>query len=261
MKEVKPWALQYTQNVGELIGQQNIQISNNNENLVGSYCTHTTTRKGLEAAFRAACYCEENAKHYRAYTNSLTCLSSFLQTPIWPYCQKRNRKCSPPNVIHRPDVAIMFKELPQNPPGDHTPFRVPIMLVEIEGDGGTWGEGEWESKALEEACISLAFIPHVPLIIVYPTRWEIWWISRDPQNGRIVMAMKPYYLQCKGEELRGVLHQLTEHIVQLLAKQLTTATAILRKMFSILRQKVLTTQLQIGLISIGAMLYVITAGC
>ena len=84
------------------------------------------------------------------HTDSLTCLSSFLQTPTWPYCQKCTRKCLPPNVIHCPDVAIMFEEPPQNPPGDHTPFRVPILPVEIEGDRGTWGKGNGKVKPLRK---------------------------------------------------------------------------------------------------------------
>ena len=51
-------------------------------------------------------------------------------------------------------------------------FRIPILICEIEGSKSVWGEGEQESKAIEEACYALAFIPENYIIFVYPRRFE-----------------------------------------------------------------------------------------
>ena len=37
-------------------------------------------------------------------------------------------------------------------------FRILIFICEVEGSKSVWGEGEQESKAIEEACYALSFI-------------------------------------------------------------------------------------------------------
>ena len=77
-----------------------------------------------------------------------------------------------PTIVHQPDVCIVFKELANAVPAGRNLFQIPILICEIEGSKSVWGEGEQESKVIEEACDALVFIPKNYVIFVYPQHFE-----------------------------------------------------------------------------------------
>ena len=127
----------------------------------------------------------------------------------------------------------MFEE-PLHRPAYDAPFRAPLLIVEIKGDGGTWGDREREAKALEEMAMGLAFVPHIPLLIVHPNQRELWWGQREPGRARINLSRKIFYLQADGMILCTLLRQFLRYLVQVMFKQLTTGTSILRETFEAL---------------------------
>ena len=83
--------------------------------------------------------------------------------------------------------------------------------------------------------MGLAFVPHMPLLIVHPNQWELWWGQRELGCTHINLSRKIFYLQTDGMILRTLLRQVLRYLVQVMFKQLTTGTTILRETFAALR--------------------------
>ena len=77
-------------------------------------------------------------------------MSKFMQVNLWPYCGFNN-KCQKKTIIHRPDLAVVHQEAVSVQPLNSTPYRVPLLIIEVKGAKDIWGSGEQEHKALEEA--------------------------------------------------------------------------------------------------------------
>ena len=80
-------------------------------------------------------------------------------------------------------------------------FHILVLICEIEGSKSVWGEGEQESKAIEEACYALLFIPENYVIFVYARRFEILVCKRNPYTGSIEMEKEIVYMQHDGDRL------------------------------------------------------------
>ena len=104
--------------------------------------------------------------------DEVNALSAFLQTRTWLLCVQNN-PCEKPTIVHQPDVCVVFKELNNLVPAGRNMFHISVVICEIEWSKSVWGEGEQESKAMEEACYALAFIPENYVIFVYARKFEI----------------------------------------------------------------------------------------
>ena len=153
-------------------------------------------------------------------TNELFALSAFLQTRTWPLCV-RNDKCEKLTIVHWPDVCIVYKELHNAIPAGRNMFRIPIFICEVEGLQSVWGEGEQESKAIEEACYALSFIPENYFIFIYARRFEFLACKRNPYTGSIDIEKQIVCMQQDGDTLRDKLIGVTKTIVKILIKQFT----------------------------------------
>ena len=88
-------------------------------------------------------------------------LSKFLQMQNWYPCTANNPKCTKSQVVHRPDLAMIFQEPSTSVPLNSMPW---------------WGRYEQEHKALEEATSTLAFMPDTFLLFIYHNRFEFWYL-------------------------------------------------------------------------------------
>ena len=73
-------------------------------------------------------------------------------------------------------------------------ISLPILICEIEGSKDIWGDGEQQSKAIEEVCYALAFIPENYIMFVYSYRFEFVVVKRNPYTGSIDIEREIVYL-------------------------------------------------------------------
>ena len=97
-------------------------------------------------------------------------------------------------------------------------FRIPIFICEVEGSKSVWGEGEQESKAIEEVCYALSFILENYIIFIYARRFEFLACKRNPYMGSINIEKQIVYMQQDGDTLRDKLMSVTKTIVKMLIK-------------------------------------------
>ena len=125
-------------------------VFNNNEPLPLDFIGHECTCPVIHNSYRSA---NPNPQtHNPPSTDEVFALSAFLQTRTWPLCV-RNDKCEKPTIVHQPDVCIVYKELHNLIPAGGNMFLIPIFICEVEGLKSVWGEGEQESKAIEEVAM------------------------------------------------------------------------------------------------------------
>ena len=190
--------------------------------------------------------------------NMLLSISKFLQQETWPevLC-KAEIPCRRPNDWHRPDIAILMMEsnesIPAHPPtpptSDHglepadlqlppdaghdveipTPCRIssprlvglPIVLFEVEGSKDVWGRNEQEAKAMHEVTSSLAMLPVVYLIFMYPWEIKIWEVWRNPADACIGIQEEIITISDKGKGVGTYFWELVTMIVRMIIKQIT----------------------------------------
>ena len=188
--------------------------------------------------------------------NMLLSISKFLQQVSWPLC-KAEVHCRRPNDWHRPDIAILMMEsnesIPERPPTPPasddgidaaylelppdagydapipTPRRIssprlvglPIVLFEVEGSKDVWGRNEQESKAMHEVTSSLAMLPVVYLIFMYPREIKIWEAKRNPPEACIDIKEEIITISDKGKGVGTYFWELVMTIVRMMIKQVT----------------------------------------
>ena len=162
-------------------------------------------------------------------------LSAFLQMRLWPLCMQIN-KCEKPMIVHRPDVCVVFKEQNNNLAAGSNLFRIPILICKIEGLKDIWGDGEQQSKGIEEACYALAFLQENYIIFVYAHHFEFVIVKWNPYTGSIDTEREIVYLQQDGDLLLDKLFHITKTIVKMLVKQLTSGKCLLEITFPRYRQ-------------------------
>ena len=162
-------------------GKMNIEasVSNNNEPLPLAFIGHECMQPIICNSYRSA---NPNPQTKDPpSTSEFLALSAFLQTCTWPLCVL-NDKCEKPTIVHRPDVCIVYKEVNNALPAGRNMFHIPIFICEVEGSKSVWGEGEQESKAIEEACY-VSFIPENYIIFIYARRFEFLACKCNPYMG------------------------------------------------------------------------------
>ena len=82
-------------------------------------------------------------------------------------------------------MCIVYKELHNSIPAGGNMFCIPIFICEVEGSKSVWGEGQQESKAIEEACYALSFIPENYIIFIYARRFEFLACKHNPYTESI----------------------------------------------------------------------------
>ena len=151
-------------------------IANNNFNIAGGYIKHTTSKLIIQQTFHNA-FPHPQTSVQPTRLQTLNHLSLYLQQVNWPTCPLGNiGPCSPPTLVHKPDIAVLLLERPATwpLPGQGAIFRIPILLVEVEGGKDVWGASEQESKVTEELVHSLAFVKQNYTLFIYNNRWEFW---------------------------------------------------------------------------------------
>ena len=208
-------------------------VSNNNELLPVSIIGHKCTKGIIQTT-----YSESNPNPLSndpLSPDEIMALSAFLQTHAWPLCMWNN-KCEKPTIVHQPDICVVFKEQNNNLTAGSNLFRIPILICEIEGSKDIWGDGEQQSKAIEEACYALAFIPENYIIFVYTHRFEFVIVKHNPYTGSIDIEREIVYLQQDRDVLLDKLLHITKTIVKMLVKQLTSEKRLLEIAFPRYRQ-------------------------
>ena len=194
-------------------------VSNNNELLPVSIIGHKCTKSIIWTT-----YSESNPNPLSndpPSPDEMLALSAFLQMHMWPLCMQNN-KCEKPTIGHRPDVCVVFKEQNNNLAPGFNLFRIPILICTKKGSKDIWGNGEQQSKAIEEACYALAFIPENYIIFVYAHHFEFVIVKCNPYTGSIDIEREIVYLQQDGDVLLDKLFYITKTIVKMLVKQLTS---------------------------------------
>ena len=203
----------------------------------------------------------------------LLSISKFLQQLTWPrkLC-KADIPCRRPNDWHRPDIAILMmesnKSIPDPPPtppaSDHgldpgdlemplapedddeeipIPRRItsprlvglPIILFKVEGSKDVWGRNEQEVKAMHEVTSSLAMLPVVYLIFVYPREIKIWEVCRNPADACISVQEEIIILSKKGKGVSTCFWKLVIKIVCMMIKQITTYGSVVEASMKYMR--------------------------
>ena len=125
---------------------------------------------------------------------------------------------------------MIYQEPATTVPPNRYPYKVPILIIEIEGAKDVWGAGEQESKALEEACSTLAFMPDTYLLFIYHNRFEFWYLVRNPADGTIDCTSYPIYVQHGGEvPFRESMTKVIENILGIMVRQLVRNGPIIRR--------------------------------
>ena len=206
-------------------------VSNNNEPLPVSIIRHKCTKGIIWTT-----YFESNPNPLSndpPSPDEIIALSVFLQMCAWPLW---NNKCEKPTIVHRRDVCVVFKEQNNNLTAGSNLFRIPILICKIEGSKDIWGNGEQQSKAIEEVCYALAFIPENYIIFVYACQFEFVIIKQNPYTALIDIEREIVYLQQDGDVLLDKLLHITKTIVKMLVKQLTSGKCLLEIAFPHYRQ-------------------------
>ena len=157
----------YNTNTGKAI--VDASVSNNNEPLPVAFIGHKCMKPVIWNSYTS---CNPNPLNQDPpSTDEIMALSAFLQMCAWSLCVL-NVQCEKPTIVHWLDVCIVFKVLANAIPAGRNIFWIPILICKIEGSKSVWGEGEQESKAIEEACYTLAFILENYVKFVYPWHFE-----------------------------------------------------------------------------------------
>ena len=209
-----------------------VSVENNCELLPIGVVAHKCTKNIIKDAYSAA---NPNPLSINAASpEEILALSAFLQHPTWPLCTKNNQ-CQKPNVVHRPDVCVVFKEV--NVPLRHNKFHIPLLICEVEGAKASWDEGEQQSKAIEEACYGLAFVPENYILFFYARRCELVSCKRNPHTGSIEIECETVYLQQDGDALRDKLIHICNVVTKILVKQLTSCKSLIELTIPRFRQR------------------------
>ena len=199
-------------------------VSNNAQPLPISLIRQRSTKNVIEDTYSTANpHPRSNAA---ADTDALLHLSAFLQHPTWPLCPKAD-PCRKPTLVHRPDLCVVYEELANSVPVGRNQYKLPIFICEIEGSKDVWGDGEHESKAIEEVCYSLPFILENYILFVYHIRFEVWCCKRNPHTSTIDIQCETIHLQQDGDSFRDKLVFLTGTIIEIIVKQLMSGKALL----------------------------------
>ena len=185
-------------------GKRNIDasVSNNNEPLPLAFIGYECMWSVIHTSYRSA---NPNPQtHDTPSTDEVFAFLAFLQTRTWPLCVQ-NDKCEKSTIVHWPDVCIVYKELHNLIPAGGNMFRILIFICEVEGLKSVWGEGEQESKAIEETCYALSFIPENYIIFIYARRFEFLTCKCNPYTGSIDIEKQIVYIQQDGDTLRDKL--------------------------------------------------------
>ena len=202
------------------------RITNNNENIPLSFIEHTTGKNRVVDMYKRAH--PHILTGIQPNTTDIDALSKFLQTPTWFPCPN-NPKCYKSQIVHRPDLAIIFQEPAGAAPPNAMPFRIPIFICEVEGRRDGWGRYEQEHKALEESISTLAFMPDTFLMFIFHNRFEFWYLERNPADGCIEITSHPIYLQSGGEvAFSAAMNSIVDLITGILVRQLVRNGDVLR---------------------------------
>ena len=166
---------------------------------------------------------------------NMFCLSAFLQHRSWPVCHQQ-QPCEKPTIVHQPDVAVVLREGQHLVPNNCNQYHVPILICEIEGSKDVWGQGEQQSKALEEACYSLAFILENYIIFVYPRCWEVICCTHNPHTGTIDVESEVVHLQQDGDVLMEKMKYICEVVIKIFVRQLTIGKRLIELVLPRYRQ-------------------------
>ena len=199
-------------------------VSNNTEPFPMSFMWHLSPKSDIRQAYTTANPNPVSAK--QPDLSTLLHLSGLLQHNTWPLCPN-TVQCSKPTVIYQPDVSIMYTEPKDDIPLNCNQFCIPMFVCEIEGAKDVWGEGEQESKAIEEACYGLAFIPHMYILFIYAHHWVLVYFKHNPYTGTIDLEQKRVPIQQDGDIFRDKWYTLCCAIVKILVKQLTSGKRLI----------------------------------
>ena len=115
-------------------------------------------------------------------------------------------------------------------------FRIPLLICKVEGSKASWGDGDQESKALEEAAYTLAFVPETYIIMFYARRCDFILCKRNPDTGSVDMYKETIHLQQDGDAFQEKMMYITKLMVQILVKQLTSRKCLIELSLPLLRQ-------------------------
>ena len=111
-------------------------------------------------------------------------------------CEKRDdciqvgECCKMPSLTKRADGVVTYREhdLPAATGNavQHSPFEVPLVIMELVGSKAVWGDTELH-KALEEALYGLSFMPVMYIVQLFVWDVKILKIERDPFQGKLTM--------------------------------------------------------------------------
>ena len=192
-----------------------LKLANNSESIPIGLVEHQTTKWAIADMYKTAN--PHPATTVLPYRVDVENVSKFLQTTHWMGCPNLNSKCRKRTLVHVPDVAVLYQEPATAVPGNAYPYKVPILIVEVEGSKDVWGANEQESKALEEACSTLAFMPDTFLMFIYSNRFEFWYLVRNPADGSIDCTSHPIYVQHGGQApFRNSMKKIMSNIVGIL---------------------------------------------
>ena len=167
-------------------------------------------------------------------------LSLYLQQPLWPNCVLVNvGACYPSTLTHRPDVAVLLLERPATRPlpGQSGIYRIPILLVEVEGGKDVWGASEQESKAMEELTHSLAFVEQNYCLFVYNNRWEFWEGKRNETTSTVDLTSEIIWIQDGGNVYQTKINRILDLIIMALVKQLLSGEVTIAAQIAAYRAK------------------------
>ena len=198
LTELVPAVDTYNQQLQQGIAPLHLSVSNNNANIPISFIKHQTTKDKVADMYKRGH--PHQLTGAAANIDDVRNLSKFLQTCCWYPCPN-NPKCRKSHVVHRPDLAVIYREPAAAIPLNAIPYRVPIFITEVEGMKAGWGRYEQEAKALEEAVSTLAFMPDTFLLFVYHNRFEFWYLERNSDDGCIDVTSYPIYIQVGGKHL------------------------------------------------------------
>ena len=208
--------------------QLELNFANNNENIPLGLVEHQSDKWSISDMYRMAN--PHPATQVPPYRVNVTNVSKFLQTTQWPECQNQMNKCQKRTLVHKPDLAVIYKEPATTVPANRFPYRVPILIIKIEGSKDMWGAGEQETKVLEEASSTLAFMPDTYVVFVYGNRFEFCYLERNPFDGSIDCTSYPIYVQHSGEDpFRESLKKVVENLGGILVRQIVRNGNIIRQ--------------------------------
>ena len=208
-------------------------VENNREQLPVAFIRHKCTKNIIMRNYTNA---NPNPLSYKQpNADEVMALSAFLQYRTWPLCTK-NAQCEKPTLIHRPDVCVVFKELHCFVPNGCNKFWIPLLICKVEGLKASWGNGDQESKAVEEVAYALVFVPKTYIIMFYARRCDFIVCKENPDTGSVDMYKEMIHLQQDGDSFQDKMMYMVELMVKILVKQLTSHKCLIELSLPLLRQ-------------------------